>query len=785
MAQFAASVLLLLCVTASWAQNGQQASRIIYKDYKFPKYAQPWTIGQNVCAYLKDSQNSQIYTTCFPYQQMMLGRNTKFVYNCCPGFMEDSAYENYRGIWQYNLRSSMRTNCLKKVSAESTVASELGRLQVDSGVVNYINKANVGNQQVTYFVETGNSFKSSKYNSKVASEVPGGHIAKGIYRVKHLANGEVLKTLAGANEQLKITRYSNGIICIDCARVVSVNHPAKNAIIHFVDRHIFNKKGKSTADTLQSKYAYFWSSVPKEVKTALSGNKCGKWYTVFVPSQNLWDQKTRGLNPQQKAKLAKAHIVSSLICTGAVVKTSRTTRNLNNENLYLGATPAGGRWVRLGMTSQQYTANFKKINGEFELMTTNGVIYEIDNLIEYSGIIKVFKWKYIVEEWRNYLTECIQLDAAKRYIFLVPTRRGLDWFLRGSDFTFNDEERLTQFRRRFKTDAEYRCYVAKYHVLEVTDKKTSLNDFWSQFFSKQRGHYQSLAFHKTYKERVSHLDLFMNQDDASQLIWQYSYARDFKAFPVLEGHVYEIDFVNIPPEEKAMDFLQRRPDVAQFYKLISSTSYKAKLHVKRKPVQLILAFANGNFRATKLKWNLEDFLGLHWVDLYFWIGDLGYLAPGERTMVGSGLNNVTLFVYRTKTSNEYYVWWQKAGTSFTMQEARQRWVKIIMFNYWKLDSMVWILQSPLQCNPDICRKIQKLTLSYFAGVGCDQILGASEKSTIQTAFKREISEHQNSLWASPVYEKRFPSFLNSNCFGRFEIAYTPILEDGEDRKKIT
>jgi len=554
-----------------------------------------------------------------------------------------------------------------------------------------------------------------------------------------------------------------------------VDHPAKNAVIHFVDRHIYNKKGKSTGSLLQEKYAYFWNDVPKEVQMALSGTKCGKWHTVFVPSQNLWSEKTRGLSVELKAELAKAHIVSSLICSGAIVKTSRTTRNLNNENLYLGVTVNGGRWVRLSTTNQEYKANFKKVDGEFEIMTTNGVVYEIDNVVECSASVRVFDWKYIIEEWRGYMRGCIQLDPAKRYIFIVPTKRGLDWFLRGSDFTFNDEERLSSFRRRFKTDAEYRCYVAKYHVLEVADKKTSLGDFWSQFFSTKRGFYQSLAFIKTYQERVSHLNLFMNQDDASQLIWQYSYSRDFRAYPVQEGHVYEIDFVNIPPEEKLMDFLKRRTDVSTFYSLISSSVYSSKLYMKRKPVQLILAFANGNFRASKLKWDVDDFLDLHWVDLYFWIGDLGYLAPGERTMVGTGRDNIVLYVYRTKSSNEYYVWWQKAGTTFTMSEARQNWVKIIYYNFWKLDSMVWILKSPLKCNADICKKRMKLELAYFAGVGCNQIHNNREKRAITKQFKKEIAEH--SVWQSPVYMKRFPDFKNSKCYGRFEIAYEPLLEE--------
>ncbi len=58
----------------------------------------------------------------------------------------------------------------------------------------------------------------------------------GRYYTQDLSNNMELPTLYKNNATLKVNRYSNGVVTINCARIIMPNQPATNGILHVIEK---------------------------------------------------------------------------------------------------------------------------------------------------------------------------------------------------------------------------------------------------------------------------------------------------------------------------------------------------------------------------------------------------------------------------------------------------------------------------------------------------------------------------------------------------------------------
>ncbi len=62
------------------------------------------------------------------------------------------------------------------------------------------------------------------------------HMTDGRYYTQDLRNNMELPTLYKNNATLKVNRYSNGVVTVNCARIILPNQPATNGILHVIEK---------------------------------------------------------------------------------------------------------------------------------------------------------------------------------------------------------------------------------------------------------------------------------------------------------------------------------------------------------------------------------------------------------------------------------------------------------------------------------------------------------------------------------------------------------------------
>ena len=62
------------------------------------------------------------------------------------------------------------------------------------------------------------------------------HMTEGRYYTQDLLNDMELPTLFARNASIKVNRYSNGVVTVNCARIIRHNQPATNGILHIIEK---------------------------------------------------------------------------------------------------------------------------------------------------------------------------------------------------------------------------------------------------------------------------------------------------------------------------------------------------------------------------------------------------------------------------------------------------------------------------------------------------------------------------------------------------------------------
>ncbi|KAM7398174.1 hypothetical protein PAMA_006188 [Pampus argenteus] len=326
--------------------------------------------GPNVCALQQvQGTNKKYFSTCRNwYKRSICGKKTIVVYDCCPGYMK---LENVNGCGaaapidhiygtlglvkatttqQYSDMSKLREEIEGKGSFTMFAPSNDAWDQLDLTIRNAL-VSNVN-------IELYNALHFHMVNNRLLT--------------KDMKNGMTVSSMYN-DHGLYINHYSNGIVTVNCARIIHGNQVATNGVVHVVDR-VISPVANTIKDVLdvENDLTSFYAAV-------LASGMIDKLdqpgqYTLFAPTNKAFDRLGPGIMEgimEDKAvikALVNYHLLTSVQCSEAIM---------------LGSVyeTAEGSTIEIGCDGNSLTVNGIKMVLKKDIVTTNGVVHLIDQVL--------------------------------------------------------------------------------------------------------------------------------------------------------------------------------------------------------------------------------------------------------------------------------------------------------------------------------------------------------------------------------------------------------------------
>uniref|UniRef100_A0A2K5DBE3 Transforming growth factor-beta-induced protein ig-h3 n=1 Tax=Aotus nancymaae TaxID=37293 RepID=A0A2K5DBE3_AOTNA len=327
--------------------------------------------GPNVCAVQKViGTNRKYFTNCKQwYQRKICGKSTVISYECCPGYEKvpgekgcpaalplSNLYETLGVVGSTTtqlytdrtekLRPEMEGPGSFTIFAPSNEAWASLSAEVLDSLVSNVN------------IELLNALRYHMVNRRVLTD--------------ELKHGMTLTSMY-QNSNIQIHHYPNGIVTVNCARLLKADHHATNGVVHLIDKVISTITNniqqiieiEDTFETLRAAVA------ASGLNMMLEGN--GQ-YTLLAPTNEAFEKiPTETLNrilgdPEALRDLLNNHILKSAMCAEAIVA------GLSVETLE-------GTTLEVGCSGDMLTINGKAIISNKDILATNGVIHYIDELL--------------------------------------------------------------------------------------------------------------------------------------------------------------------------------------------------------------------------------------------------------------------------------------------------------------------------------------------------------------------------------------------------------------------
>uniref|UniRef100_A0A8C7K063 Transforming growth factor-beta-induced protein ig-h3 n=1 Tax=Oncorhynchus kisutch TaxID=8019 RepID=A0A8C7K063_ONCKI len=318
----ALTLIATICFAKSPYQSVLQHSRIRGRQH-----------GPNVCAMQKiQGTDKKYFTNCKQwYHRKICGKPTVISYECCPG------YEKLPG--EKGCPAGKKKSAL--LACKSSYSSEI----LDALVSN-VN------------IELLNALHYHMVNRRLTSE--------------DLKHGSAFPSMY-QDFNVHIHHYPNGIVTVNCARLVKTDQHATNGIVHVVDRVITAVTNDvhtfiDTDDDLETlRNAVAAAGLTQMLES--DGH-----YTVFAPTNEAFEKippemLTRILeDPVALKDLLNYHILKNMQCAESI------TSGTPLETLQ-------GTVLEVGCDGADMTLNGKAIIQKKDQLGTNGVIHYINELL--------------------------------------------------------------------------------------------------------------------------------------------------------------------------------------------------------------------------------------------------------------------------------------------------------------------------------------------------------------------------------------------------------------------
>ncbi|XP_010130230.1 PREDICTED: periostin isoform X2 [Buceros rhinoceros silvestris] len=336
--------------------------------------------GPHVCA-LQQVMGTQkkYFSTCRNwYQGTICGKKATVLYECCPGYMK---MEHMRGCPAVAPIDHVY-GTLGIVGATSTQRySDMSRLREEiegQGSFTFFAPSNEAWEQLDSEIHRNlvDNVNIELYNALHH------HMVNKRMLTKDLKNGMTLVSMYN-DQKLLINHYPNGVVTVNCARVIHGNQIATNGVVHVVDR-VLTAVGNTIQDFIEVEDDL--SSLRAAAITSNVLDILGRpgHYTLFAPTNEAFEKLPRGLlerimgDKVASEALLKFHILNTLQCSEAIMG------GAVYETLE-------GNTVEVGCDGDSLTVNGVKMVKRKDIVTVNGVIHLIDEVLIPDSAKQVFE----------------------------------------------------------------------------------------------------------------------------------------------------------------------------------------------------------------------------------------------------------------------------------------------------------------------------------------------------------------------------------------------------------
>uniref|UniRef100_A0AAQ5XEK5 Periostin, osteoblast specific factor a n=1 Tax=Amphiprion ocellaris TaxID=80972 RepID=A0AAQ5XEK5_AMPOC len=326
--------------------------------------------GPNVCALQQVlGTKKKYFSTCRNwYKGSICGKKAVVIYECCPGYMK---LEGMRGCpavapidhvygtlglvkatttQQYSDISKLREEIEGKGSFTMFAPSNDAWDQLeDVSKLNILNNVNIELYNALHF-----------------------HMVNRRLLTKDLKNGMSLTSMYN-DLGLYINHYSNGVVTVNCARIIHGNQVATNGVVHVIDR-VISAVGNTIKDILdvnEDLSSFSAAAIASEIMDKL--DKPGQ-FTLFAPTNEAFDKLSPGYLERIMgdktiiAALVNYHLLNSVQCAEAIMAGS----------VY---ETAEGSTIEIGCDGDTLTVNGIKMVLKKDIVASNGVIHLIDQVL--------------------------------------------------------------------------------------------------------------------------------------------------------------------------------------------------------------------------------------------------------------------------------------------------------------------------------------------------------------------------------------------------------------------
>ncbi|XP_026232200.1 periostin, osteoblast specific factor b [Anabas testudineus] len=326
--------------------------------------------GPNVCA-LQQVQGTKkkYFSTCRNwYRKMICGKQATAVYECCPGYTKLDGMQGCPAVAPvdhvYNTLGLVKATSTQKYSDISKLRPEIE-----------------GPGSFTFFAPSNEAWEAldeetrSALISNVNIELYNAlhyHMVNKRLLTKDLKNNRKVTSMYN-DLGLYINHYSNGVVTVNCARIIYGNQVATNGVVHVIDR-VISAVGNTIRDVLEVDDDL--TTLSDMAQTAGLTEMLGQpgHYTLFAPTNDAFDSLGGDvLERLQSDKeilggLVKFHLLDSIQCAEAILAGSSYVTMEGNT-------------IEIGCDGDSITVNGVKMVLKKDIVTTNGVIHLIEKVL--------------------------------------------------------------------------------------------------------------------------------------------------------------------------------------------------------------------------------------------------------------------------------------------------------------------------------------------------------------------------------------------------------------------
>ncbi|XP_026075536.1 periostin-like isoform X2 [Carassius auratus] len=369
--------------------------------------------GPNVCALQQVMGTKKKYfSTCSNwYKKSICGKNAVVLYECCPGYMKLDGHRGCPAVAPidtvYDTLDLVHAKITQQYSDLSKLREEL------SGAGSYTMFApsddaweELDPESKAHLVSRGNT---AHYNDLIY------HIVNKRLLTKDLKNDMTLNSIHD-NHDLYINHYSNGVVTVNCARIIHANQVATNGVVHVIDR-VISSVHPTIMDVIQTNGDLATLKIVALTAGLQGLLRESRHYTLFAPTNEAFKNLDRDVldrlmrDTTVLQALLKYHLLNSVQCSEAIMAGS-VYGTLEGSN------------IEIGCDGESLTVNGIKMVLKKDIFTRNGVIHLIDQVLMPDSAMQVTeligKSQNIFRDMVSQLGLSAAMQSETEYTILAP-----------------------------------------------------------------------------------------------------------------------------------------------------------------------------------------------------------------------------------------------------------------------------------------------------------------------------------------------------------------------------